>query len=235
MGLPKKGTRRIVVDGIPYRWLAKYASVGRVEGYCCPLSLFVERADAPGQLLISHFWCYQKPWVVAQAQAVTPRLVRQIMDAGWARGWQPARQGLPPLEVDGKEFFQDPLDPLLSAEALTVLDRRPYAPDARGGYNFVVKGLQWPDEFPAIGSLERPVVSDHRAARLLIYRASLTLGEELAEWRPLWEQVARHAPNWPGLREDRRGERARRRLLAGRRREAACWEKIWSRAATGDS
>jgi hypothetical protein len=233
MGLPQKGTRRIVVGGFPYRWLAKYEQVGWLEGYCCPVSLFVEREDTRGQLLVTHFACYGKEVITAQTEAVTPGLVRQIMETALARGWQPARQGLPPFAMDGKEFFPDPEEPLFSAKGLAVLDRQPYDSRARGSYNIFVHGLQWPDEFPAKGSVALQQVSDHRAARLLIYRASLTLGEELPEVRPLWEQVVRHAPNWPGLREERWGERARRRLRAGRRREAACREKFLKTLAAG--
>jgi hypothetical protein len=60
----------------------------------------------------------------------------------------------------------------------------------------------------------------HRS--LIAYRASITLGEERMEFRPVWEQVVNDAPHWPGLREERRGEGARRRLLAALRRQDRC-------------
>lgn len=113
--------------------------------------------------------------------------------------------------------------PLFSAAGLSVLDRQVYDPAARASYVLMSGGLMWPDEFPPCSSPAWMEISPNWVYRYLIaFRASITLGEERAEFRPIWEQVARHAPNWPGLRSERRGERARRRLLAAKRREARC-------------
>jgi hypothetical protein len=49
---------------------------------------------------------------------------------------------------------------------------------------------------------------------LLIYRRSLIEGGEQVEYRPLWEQVCALAPNWPGLRPERRGPMAMKQLRA---------------------
>lgn len=110
--------------------------------------------------------------------------------------------------------------PLFSTDALTALDRQVHDPKARASYDVLAGGLTWPDEFPAVGTPGWSAVSENWVYRLLIaYRASVTLGQERAEFRPVWDQVVRHAPNWPGLRPDRRGEKARRRLLAASRCE----------------
>src|SRR5437773_2111532 len=116
---------------------------------------------------------------------------------------------------------------LFSLEALAILDRQVYDPAAKGQYELMSGGLIWPDEFPELGSAEWKLVSPDWVYRFLIaYRAAITLGEERIEFRPVWEQVVRHAPNWPGLREDRRGERARRRLLAAKRQQTPCLEEL---------
>jgi hypothetical protein len=113
--------------------------------------------------------------------------------------------------------------PLFSTATLAVLDRMPFDPAARGRFEVMSGGLLWPDEFPRPGTPEWGIVSPHWVYRyLLAYRVSITLGEERAELRPVWEQVARHAVNWPGLRPERRGERARRRLQAALRRQGKC-------------
>jgi hypothetical protein len=126
--------------------------------------------------------------------------------------------------------------PLFSAAGLSVLDRQVYNPAARARYELMSGGLMWPDEFPPCGSPAWMEISPNWVYRVLIaYRASITQGEERAEFRPVWEQVARHAPNWPGLRDERRGLRARRRLLAAKRREARCLAELDAEIGAGDA
>lgn len=113
--------------------------------------------------------------------------------------------------------------PLFAPAALSILDRMPFDPVARSQFEVMSGALEWPDEFPRFGSPEFAAVVRNCVHRyLLAYRASLTLGEERSEFRPVWEQVTRHAPNWPGLRPERRGEQARRRLRAALRRQEKC-------------
>jgi len=122
---------------------------------------------------------------------------------------------------------------LFSEAALAALNRQPFDPAARGNYELLSGGLLWPDEFPRPGTPEWEAVSPNYIYRyLLAYRASITLGEERASFRSVWEQVVQYASNWPGLREERRGERARRRLLAGRRRMDRCLDELDRRSAT---
>ncbi len=115
--------------------------------------------------------------------------------------------------------------PLFTEAALAVLDRQPFDSQSKAGYEIMSGGLVWPDEFPAFASSDWRVVAGGLVHRYLIaYRASLTLGLERAAYRPIWEQAIRQAPRWPGLRDERRGERARRRLRAAKRRESRCFE-----------
>lgn len=117
--------------------------------------------------------------------------------------------------------------PLFSETALAILDRHLYDPDARSSYELMSGGLIWSDEFPKLGSLEWAAVSPNWVYRYLIaYRASITLGVERMEFRPVWEQIMRQAPHWPGLRQERSGARARRRLLAAERRQARCLDEL---------
>ncbi len=136
-----------------------------------------------------------------------------------------------PWSVVVRWWLVKPMDtagiPRFSEDGLTVLDRQAYNPEARSGYDMLSGGLMWPDEFPRFGSPEWEAIAPNYPYRYLIaYRAAITLGEERAEFRPVWEQVARHAPNWPGLHPERRGSRAKRRLLAAKRRQAHCFAEI---------
>jgi hypothetical protein len=119
--------------------------------------------------------------------------------------------------------------PLFTPAALAVLDGLPYDPAARSRYELMSGALIWSDEVRAIGSPEGDLIWENWVFRYLVgYRASLTLGQERSEFRPVWEQVVRHAPNWPGLRPVRYGDRARRRLLAAKRLNARCFD-AWDR------
>lgn len=116
---------------------------------------------------------------------------------------------------------------LFSPAALAVLDSQQYDPHAKGSYELMSGGLVWPDEFPDTGSAEWRLIARNYLYRYLIaYRSDITLGEERVGFRPVWEQALREAPNWPGLRPERRGEAARKRLLAAKRRETRCFDAI---------
>jgi hypothetical protein len=132
--------------------------------------------------------------------------------------------------------MEQPGLPLFSADALAVLDRMPFDPDARGSFELMSGGLIWPDEFPPPGSPEWELVRPQWVYRYLVaYRRALTLGEDREEFRPVWEQVVRQAPNWPGLRPERRGERAERRLRAALRQQDKCLAEFESWLDAGSS
>jgi hypothetical protein len=89
MALAKKGTRRITVDGIAYRWV-----VSPDDGY---MILVAEWADGPGQRLEAFFQYHDvhEPAgqgafrIVGQRRSISPGVVRALILAALARGWQP--------------------------------------------------------------------------------------------------------------------------------------------------
>jgi hypothetical protein len=125
--------------------------------------------------------------------------------------------------IQGGIAMDEPEILLFSAEALVVLDQMPYDPAARASFEYLSGGLIWPDEFPLIGSPDRRQITPPSAiGAVLAYRASITLGKEWVSYRPIWEHLMQNAPNWPGLRPERRGERALRRLQAALRLQDRC-------------
>jgi hypothetical protein len=95
--------------------------------------------------------------------------------------------------------------------------------------------LIWSDEFPRPSEPGGRTVWKGFAPRFLVaYRASITINEERVEFRPVWEQVIAEAPNWPGLRPERRGEKARHRHLAALRRESKCLEVLFKAESLED-
>lgn len=130
----------------------------------------------------------------------------------------------------------DAKDYLFSAEALAILNSQQYDPTAKGRYEWLSGGLMWPDEFPKPGEPGRAIVFAPWAYRFLIAaRAAITLGDEKTGFRPTWDQVVREAPNWPGLRPERWGEKARKRLLAAKRIQDRCfaeWDQQMAQNST---
>ena len=116
---------------------------------------------------------------------------------------------------------------LFSTTAMTVLDGMPFDPTARSSLEIMSGGLMWPDEFPRLGTPEWALIAPGYLYRyLLAYRASITLHTEKRKFLAVWDQVVEHAPNWPGLRPERRDERAARRLRAALRRQDKCLAEL---------
>jgi hypothetical protein len=99
VGLAKRGTRRIAIDGLAYRWV-----VSPDDGY---MVLVAELADDPGQRLEA-FFRYQdvcEPQgggvlrIVGQRRSIRPGIVRAVIEAALGRGWQPSKRGLSAFRV----------------------------------------------------------------------------------------------------------------------------------------
>ncbi|HEY9630620.1 MAG TPA: GNAT family N-acetyltransferase [Coleofasciculaceae cyanobacterium] len=72
MALPKRGTRRITVEGIEYRWLVSFNDTG--------LTIIVERAASPGQQMATGG---------EHGDIVTPGHVRKAILQALDKGWNP--------------------------------------------------------------------------------------------------------------------------------------------------
>jgi len=86
MGLAKKGSRKIEVDGRTYRWVLSPDS-----GFAV---LVIELWDDPGQRLEA-FTGYESP--VGLTQAVTPRGVAETIRFALREGWEPTERRRPPF------------------------------------------------------------------------------------------------------------------------------------------
>ncbi|MFB7668579.1 hypothetical protein ACFC1R_32445 [Kitasatospora sp. NPDC056138] len=95
MALAKKGSRRIVVDGVEYRW-----RVSR-KHWCCDhdgstLGYMVEDAACPGTTLVVETG---RPAVLepntVPAEVVLPREVAAGIRAARSNGWTPGSNGSP--------------------------------------------------------------------------------------------------------------------------------------------
>jgi hypothetical protein len=126
MGLAKRGTRRIVVDGVAYRWV-----VSPDDGY---LVLVAELADEPGQRLEAFFRYHDvyEPLgegvlrIVGQRRSIRPGVVRAVILAALGRGWQPSQRGIQPFRMHDAEQVAPVGEP--EAEPGAAPDRRDMTP-----------------------------------------------------------------------------------------------------------
>ncbi len=93
MTFPIKGTRSIIVNHSKYRWRVK----GNDEG----ISLSISSEEGKGQVLITSFGYHHCAlesfdkegaligYDLQQRFAVTPRIVKQIIEYGLLKGWNP--------------------------------------------------------------------------------------------------------------------------------------------------
>ena len=124
---------------------------------------------------------------------------------------------------------------LLSDTALEVLNRMPFDPIATCFYEHLSGGMLWSDEFPSVGSRDWEVVAKGYLYRFLIAaRRDITIGEASPRFQPLWQKVEKCAPNWPGLRPERRSERMQKKLLAAEHLAKRCYEKMFDEPICGD-
>lgn len=92
--LPKKGSRRVTVDGVVYRWRESHGHRS--------FELRVERFDDPGQLLFAPFaYLHLDPTHGSHVYRpiMTHSVLREVIERGLARGWTPERSG-PPFSLD---------------------------------------------------------------------------------------------------------------------------------------
>ena len=89
MGLARKGSRKITVDGIEYRWVLSPDS-----GY---VVLVVELSEHPGQRLQA---ISDSEWYERSPNAVTPALVARVIHLALQEGWRSSEKGLPPFRIN---------------------------------------------------------------------------------------------------------------------------------------
>lgn len=92
--MPKKGSRRIIVDGADYRWQVRRRAPYSQANAWAPLRFAVERAEQPGAALVVSLPCARPDnWVYERTLPVTPALVAACIRRALERGWDPGRPG----------------------------------------------------------------------------------------------------------------------------------------------
>ncbi|WP_374105435.1 hypothetical protein [Streptomyces sp. ISL-36] len=107
MALNKKGSRRITVDGIEYRWRI-HRKPSYMQGLCwTPMTYAVEAASdsQPGAtLIVTSGQAHPSNWVGAEAVPIRPAHVAASIREARDRGWEPTKAGSP-FQLDRSAGF----------------------------------------------------------------------------------------------------------------------------------
>ncbi|MBG6148647.1 hypothetical protein IWQ51_006814 [Labrenzia sp. EL_142] len=103
MAIPRKGSRRIAVEGEAYRWLVR-----RKATYCQTdygsgkIHVAIEHATENGATLhIETDRPHPKDWGTFSVEAVTPSDIARWISVAIQRGWEPKNTG-PTFRIDEK-------------------------------------------------------------------------------------------------------------------------------------
>ncbi|MEW2188656.1 hypothetical protein [Streptomyces microflavus] len=96
VALVKKGSRRIVVDGVTYRWRIRHKPTYCQANGWNPLTFAVEDATVPGTALVVRTdRTHPGNWFGLPTKPVLPADVVQAIRTALARGWTPYISGTP--------------------------------------------------------------------------------------------------------------------------------------------
>ncbi len=90
MSLPRKGSRRIEVDGKEFIWLIRKKPTytqGVAEG---PMTVAIQAAEGRSVLTVDLKVSRPDNWISPHETQVTPEMVREMVRAAMKDGWLPA-------------------------------------------------------------------------------------------------------------------------------------------------
>jgi hypothetical protein len=111
MALNRKGSRRITVDGIEYRWRIR-RKPSYMQGLCwSPMTYAVEAASGsePGTtLIVNSGQAHPSNWVGVETEPIRPAHVAASIREARDQGWDPTRVGSP-LQLDRPAGWHRPV------------------------------------------------------------------------------------------------------------------------------
>lgn len=94
MAIPKKGSRKIVVNSIEYRWTIRSKPTYGQDAFGDDMTADVELAASPGQVLSITFpWMRCDNWIGNPEVPVTPKDIEACIKGALQRGWLPQELG----------------------------------------------------------------------------------------------------------------------------------------------
>jgi hypothetical protein len=96
MALVRKGSRRIIVDGVTYRWRVRRRPTYDQGLVWSPLTYAIEQAETSGTtLVITINQPHPSNWCEIAARPVLPAEVAATIRMAHAKGWTPDEPGSP--------------------------------------------------------------------------------------------------------------------------------------------
>jgi len=94
MGIPKKGSREIVVDKVAYHWRVRSRPTYDQALASGPLLLAIEQVETKGTVLIVRLPdVHPRNWFSLPSPGVTPSRVAACIRRALRTGWKPAVRG----------------------------------------------------------------------------------------------------------------------------------------------
>ncbi|MGF1866588.1 hypothetical protein L4D15_15195 [Enterovibrio norvegicus] len=94
MTIPKKGSRKIVVESIEYRWTIRSKPTYNQSAFGNDMTATVELAESPMSVLsISFPWMRCDGWIGNPVIPVTPKDIESCIKGALSEGWKPEIKG----------------------------------------------------------------------------------------------------------------------------------------------
>lgn len=94
MAIPKKGSRLIVVEGMPYRWRVRRKPTCSLADAWVGMAVAIERADTKGAaLLVRMPQAHPGNWMSAESEPVLPSDVERFIRYALSSGRRSSEQG----------------------------------------------------------------------------------------------------------------------------------------------
>jgi hypothetical protein len=94
MTIPKKGSRKIIVDNIEYRWRVRHKGTYMQDVFESFLTASVELYENPQNALLVEFpWVRFDAYIGDAKQPVTPKLIESCIKTALSQGWKPNEKG----------------------------------------------------------------------------------------------------------------------------------------------
>lgn len=96
MSIARKGSRRIVVDGVTYRWAIRSRPTYAQALDWSPMTVAIVDDGLPGTTLVVTFDVPRPDnWLHRRSAPVTPATIERAIRAALSQGWRAAEKGSP--------------------------------------------------------------------------------------------------------------------------------------------
>jgi hypothetical protein len=94
MAIPKKGSRKIIVNEIEFRWRVRWKPTDSQAVCDSNMTAAIEFYENPQSVLSVEFpWVRYDAWFGVAEQPITPKIIEICIKNALAQGWKPNEKG----------------------------------------------------------------------------------------------------------------------------------------------